>query len=426
MSYPKALALLAGAALLLAPTSGCMGLLDEDEEPRAQLFLGATPADGDATARLASASVALNGSENVSFDVEGTTHDLAQLAAEESVELAATAPVVEGKVSELQLVFDQLEVGGTSLAGAQLDVPIEANFTGQTTLTVTLDLDATTEEGEPVLRQAVAEEEGEITDTVTRAELEEPEEPPTLATPSIAATADGGNLTAPSFPVNEEISFGYTLPSSNEATVEDAFWSFGDDGTATGEAVQHAYRSAGFYRVTLVLEGASGQQVTAQADVEAYLVQEGEGNVGAGTGGEALVEDRDVSDHDVEMPENFTSVSIRLETTPSGNFCTGNDTGEEECAPSNVHVEWLDRDGELVGKNTSDEQVKWINVTGLMDAGTWTLRVKGDQGAAVGYSFEVESHYLGLCAERGGLEGYGCPGEPGSDGEGEGDDGSLP
>lgn len=393
-----------------------MGVLGDDD-PEASLYVGAAETDAaSATASLAGASVTLaNTSETVAFDLERTSYDLAALAANGTAQLAGSSPEVQGDIRDVTLVFDELVVDGEPVNGTQLSVPMETTVTPTTTLTVTLDLDATAQTGEPTLRQAVAERGGEVVETVTGAELEEPEEPPELATPTIVATAEGGNVTGPSFAVNQDINFTYQLPSTNEATVDDVFWSFGDQSTATGPLVEHAYRAPGFYRVTLVLEGEQGQQATATTAIDAYHTEEGDGNVGAGTGGEALIQDRDVREHNVSIAENFTSVNIRVDATPSGGFCADeNDTSS--CAPSNVHVEWESPDGTIVAENTTDDQVKWINVTGLMDQGEWTLRVKGDQGAAVGYSYMVKAHFFGLCAERGGLEGFGCPGEPGAAG----------
>lgn len=422
--------LLATAIILIATVglSGCLsGLGGEDADQGAQLFLGASSdEDHDATASLAAASLSADGgAEAVALDVRDAEHDLSQLSADGTVALAATGPATTLNATKVTLTFNAFTIDDTDLSGQSLEVPVTFPADPEVDVTVTLDLDQSLEDEAPVLDQLVVERGDTILESVTASELEERDPPPEIPPPTIVATADGGNVTGPSFLVNEQVNVTYQLPTDTEATVENVFWSFGDGSTATGPEASNAYRAPGFYQVTVVVEGERGQQATGRTVVDAYLVEEGEGSVGAGTGGEGAVDRRDVQTHSVDMPENFTSVSIQLREGPSADYCSedeqiqDNDTGvnetvpgADECAPSNLHVEWYDPDGTLIGENTTDADRKWINVTGLMASGEWTLQVKGDQGANVGYTFEVETHYLGLCQESGGLDGYACPDEP--------------
>lgn len=411
--------------LAVAALSGCLsGLGGEDaDDEGARLFIGASSEEETtATAKLDSASLVVDDqAEPLAFELRDAEHDLGALSADGTVALAGSGPATAANATEASLTFETLTIDGTEISSSTLTVPASFPVGPEIDVTVTLDLDQSLEQDQPVLDQLVVERGDTVLETVTASDLEERDPPPEIPPPRIVATADGGNVTGPSFLVNEQVNFTYELTAETEATVANVFWSFGDESTATGPEAENAYRAPGFYQVTVVLEGERGQQTTARTVVDAYLVQDGEGSVSAGTGGEGAVDRRDVQTHSLDMPENFTSVSIELREGPSADLCS-DELGD--CAPSNLYVEWLDPEGNLIGTNTTEADVKWINVTGLMSSGEWTLRVKGDQGANVGYTFRVESHYLGLCAERGGLEGYACPAEPEA-AEG-GDDGLVP
>ncbi|MDX1611197.1 MAG: hypothetical protein R3185_02425, partial [Candidatus Thermoplasmatota archaeon] len=86
----------------------------------------------------------------------------------------------------------------------------------------------------------------------------------------------------------------------------------------------------------------------------------------------------------------FTNLSLR--------FQQGSSAGQDD-APGNLLIELYDPEGTLVAENATSERVKFLNLTATEDplaGGEWVLRVKGDQGVAIGYSFDVEVHYLGL------------------------------
>lgn len=398
------------ATLLAAGTAGCIGDSDDDTDPASiegfKLFLAASGTE-DATARLSSVTVDLNGSGSRSLTSQNPLVDLGELARQDQAQLVANGSGIAGMVDRTIVSFDYLTVGSTNLTGAELSVPVQYPVGPRVEATVTLDLAATVEREEATLDNLVVERNGTRLKAITRSDLEGPdrEEIPTLHKPAIRATS-ATNDTAPSFVVNSDVNFTYLLPPSN-ATVENVFWSFGDGTTTTGPRVTHAYRSPGFYLVRVILEGQQGQQATANTTIDAYFRTEGEGNVGVGSTGLGAVEGRDTKNHTIDIPGNFTNLTVRLEQSPSGGLCQGG-----ECAPSNVHVEIRNPQGELLARNASDADVKWMNVSGLMDGGSWELRVKGDQGAAVGYSFRIEAHYLGLCASAGGLSGFDCPPEP--------------
>ncbi|MGH3577110.1 MAG: PKD domain-containing protein [Mycobacterium sp.] len=91
-------------------------------------------------------------------------------------------------------------------------------------------------------------------------------------TVSITGTGTGGTSgstnpriqVAPNGPytgaVNQQITFGGFATTQNAgATITNYLWSFGDGGSATGAAVQHAYTSAGTFTVTLTANDSAGQ-----------------------------------------------------------------------------------------------------------------------------------------------------------------------
>lgn len=418
-------AFLVASLLLTAGLAGCIG--SDGDDAGFRLFVAAV-GDGPASASIEAfePDVATEGQAEA-LDVDASPVDLGELAANGQAVQVGSVTGINATADGATLRIAWLDVGEHNLTDVSVDLPVSFPVQPGVDATLTIDLDTTREEERLTFQSLVLERGDTRLDEFTRSDLhpEDREEIEPLPTPSIVATADGGNLTGPSFPVNQDINFTYTLPPGENASVRNVFWAFGDDSTAKGAAAQHAYRAPGFYRVTLILEGEQGQQATVSAALDAYFIKEGEGNVGAGTNGTGAVQDRDVKDHTVEIPKNFTNISLRLEQTASGGFCSENTTVENDtagvnesaptgghCAPSNVHVELYNANDELLGKNTSEEDVKWINVTGLMAGGPWTVRVKGDQGAAVGYSYHVQAHYFGLCPEAGGLVGFDCPPAP--------------
>lgn len=434
--------------LLTASLAGCIGNLDDSDDSGDDLdpanvesfraFLAAV-GDGPATAHVAGIQVDMNTSgETVPLTVHQDRVDLGELSTSSQAALVASGAPPNGTAASTTITLDWLDVGDTNLSDVEIEIPTSFPVGDGIDATVTLDLDATRETGNATFDNLVVERGENRLKAVTRSQLDAPDrvEVPELPTPSIVATT-AANTTAPSFRVNEDINFTYELPETN-ATVRNVFWAFGDDSTATGEFVQHAYRTPGFYRVTLIVEGERGQQATAHTTLEASFATAGDGNVLAGTTGEGAVDTRDVKEHTIEIPGNFTSLTLRLTESPSAGFCSENTTVPEanetlptggECLPSSVHVEIESPDGEILGRNTTDADTKFINVSGLMTGGEWTLRVEGDMGVAMGYSYDLEAHYLGLCPEAGGPEsldgdaGIACPDAPEPLGE---DEGTLP
>lgn len=399
--------------LLIATSfTGCIGNDDGSEEAGFKLFVAAVGDADPASAGIGAIRVSLEGGDATQqLTTQRSNVDLATLASNGTAVLVANGAGLNGTAQETIINLDYVSVGSTNETGVRVALDESYPVGEGIEATLTLDLDATADAGEARLHSYVVDQgserlleqtgsdlprSGSGTDTTTI---------PPLPSPRIIATS-GTNDTAPSFVVNSDINFTYTLPPS-EASVRQSFWSFGDDQTDTGEAVTHAYREPGLYRVRAILEGEQGQQSTGNGTIDAYLTIEGEGNVGVGTGGLGAIEGRDTKEHAFEIPGSFTSISVQTNQSPSGGLCQ-----EGQCAPSNVQFELYDPKGQLLAENSSDNEVKWLNVTGLLEGGEWTLRVKGDQGAAVGYSYEVEAHYLGLCEEEGGLPEFDCPAEP--------------
>lgn len=398
--------------LVTAALTGCIGSEEDPEQPNGFKLFVAASGEGPATMDIDSIRVDLNGSAQAEFlDVQAGNVDLGDLAANDRALLVASHGELSGTAKSARLSLSWLDLGSENLSATSLELPVSFTVGPEVEATVTLDLDETRSQGTPVAENLVVERSGTRLEAYTARQLNGTDrtEIPPLPTPTITTTADGGNRTGPSFLVNEQINFTYGLSEPTDATIRNVFWAFGDDSTGTGELAQHAYRSPGFYRVTVIVEGEHGQQATANTTLEAYIVRESEGNV-HGSGGLGAIDTRDVKDHTVEIPKSFTSLSFRLEQGPSGGACEDEQTGE--CAPSNVHVELYNPSDELLGRNTTDAAVKWINITGLMSGGDWTVRVKGDTGVAIGYNFQLEAHYLGLCEDAGGLPGYDCPPAP--------------
>lgn len=405
-------ALFLATLLIAASFTGCIGNDDGSEEAGFKVFIAAVGEVDQASAGVGTIRVSLEGSDATQqLTTQRSNVDLVPLASNGTAVLVANGPGLNGTAQETVINLDYVSVGSVNETSVRvsLDEPHPVGESIEATLTV--DLEATADAGEARLHSYTVDQGGQRLLEQTGSDLPRSGSGtntttiPPLPPPRIIATSDT-NDTAPSFVVNSDINFTYTLPPS-EASVRQSFWAFGDDRTDTGQAVTHAYREPGLYRVRAILEGEQGQQSTGNATIDAYLTIEGEGNVGIGTGGLGAIEGRDTKNHTFEIPGNFTSISIRTNQSPSGGLCQG-----DECAPSNVHFELYDPNDQLLAENSSDNQVKWLNVSGLLDGGNWTLRVKGDEGAAVGYSFEVEAHYLGLCAEAGGLPEFDCPAEP--------------
>lgn len=398
------LAILLVPLLLTAPFTGCIGDDASNDQARFRVFLSAVGSPSPATARLADVGVTLEASNTTRFlDLTKQTVDLASLADSGKAVLVAEGRELNGTATRTLVRFDSLVLGERNLTQPRLELPVTHPVGPQVEVTITLDLNASAAAEAPRVASVVVERAGTELKAVAGSQIHEPErEPvPELPSPTIVATS-GSNATAPSFQINTDINFTYELPPTN-ATVRNTFWAFGDDRTATGRNVTHAYRDPGFYLVRAILEGARGQQAMANTTIDAYLRIEGQGNVGVGTAGTGAIEGRDVKNHTFDVPGNFTSITVRLEQSSSGGV---------DGTPSNVHVELYNADDELLARNTSDSRVKWLNVSGLMKGGEWELRVKGDQGAAVGYSYAIEAHYLGLCAKAGGVHGFACDPAP--------------
>ncbi len=418
-------------ALLTVPLAGCLDSDDSDDDPGApgpegfKVFLAALgDAPGNATATVTGAEVTMNATNGAEIlNVHAGTLDLAELSSSGQAILVASKGSVDGEVRETTLRFANFSAGNGTLGSATLSIPTTYDAGEDVEVTVTLDLEASADEGDVRFDNLVAERDGTRIHSITRTELEASgqgrEELPPLPTPLIGMSAaeEHSNDTAPSFHVNDAIQFAATLPEGTDATVREVFWSFGDGTTKTGQATEHTFRAPGLYLVQAILEGERGRQVRANTTVDIYVTFEDEGNVGVGTMGSGVLGDdagnRDVKDHPFELTQNITNLTLFLVDSPSGGICAPDETGSSDCAPGNVFVELYDPNGELLGEDRSDQDRKYINVTGLMDAGTWTVRVKGDEGAAVGYRFDIEAHFLGLCEEFGGpATVQDCPDRP--------------
>ncbi len=386
------------ALLLAGSLAGCIG--DDDSggdtpaEDTFRVFLAASGTASQASATVDNIAVALTETQGTQFiDTETSEFDLASLASSEQALLAASSADLNASVSETIVVFQALEVGNRSLSDVRLAVPLNYTAGPSTEVTVTLDLEKIQATGEPALDNMIVERGGQVTTSVTGQELEGPsrQEIPELAEPTIEATAAEGNDTAPSFGVNVDIDFTIDIDQREGAEVREVFWRFSDGTTTAGVEVTHAFRSAGLHNVTAIVEGSRGQQAFASGAVDIYWTTEGEGNIGLGTGGAGLLEGRDVKNHTLKIPGPFSNLSLRFEASDSGGVSG---------APSNVHIELYEPEGELLASNTTSSKVKYINNTTSGEDpfpnGSWELRVKGDQGAAVGYSYQMEVHYLRL------------------------------
>ncbi len=404
---------LVASLLLTASFAGCVGLPgadgDRDEDEHARLYVSAVqddPEDGTATIDAATVTLAEASAPEV-LELTRTEIELRPLVEDSTAQLVATTPA-RGNATNLTVSFEEITLGDATVAGAELQLPAQFPLRPGLDMTLTLDLDETLDREEPTLDSLVVQDGTETLETVTRSQLEPREDPPELPTPTVHTASDGGNNTGPSFLVNEDITFTYSIPDS-EANVSNAYWAFGDDDTAQGHEATHAYRAPGFYEATLVLEGDRGQQSVTSTAIDAYMVEEGTDNVGVGTGGSGLIEDRDSKVHTVEVPGAFTEIRADVTHTPSAGLCDP-ETGDQ-CAPSNVHIELYTPDGDKVAEDTSSDENKTLHVTGLLQEGAWELRVLGDQGAAVGYDYRIQANFYGLCADEGGLPGFDC-GDP--------------
>lgn len=388
------------AIVLLVATSlaGCIGDDTTDGETSTEdtfsVFLAASGTASEATATVEGVAVTLadtQGNQFLGLDTE--TFDLAELASSEQALLAATSTDLDTNATTTIVVFESLEVGNRSLTDTRLEVPLDYTAGPGTEVTVTLDLDEIQNTGQPALDHLIVERDGQTVDSITGSELEEDprQQVPELAQPTIVATAAEGNDTAPSFGVNVDIDFSIDIEETQDAQVREVFWQFSDGTTTAGEEVTHAFRTAGLHNVTAIVEGNRGQQAFDTATVDVYWTTEGDGNIGVGTGGSGLLDGRDVKNHTLEIPGPFADLSLRFEASDSGGL---------DGAPSNLHIELYDPDSDLLAENTTDSKVKFINNTTSggdpFSNGTWELRVKGDSGAAVGYSYDMEVHYLRL------------------------------
>lgn len=394
------------AIVLLVATSlaGCIGDDTTDGETSNEdtfsVFLAASGTASEATATVEGVAVTLADTQGTQFlDLDTEAFDLAELASSEQALLAATSTDLDTNVTETIVVFERLEVGNRTLTDTRMEVPLAYIASPGTEVTVTLDLDKIQDTGQPALDHLIVERDGQTQESVTGSELEGSpvQEVPELAEPTIVATAAEGNDTAPSFGVNVEVDFTIDIEETQDAQVREVFWQFSDGTTTAGEEITHAFRTAGLHNVTAIVEGNRGQQAFTQASVDVYWTTEGEGNIGLGTGGSGLLEGRDVKNHSLKVPGPFANLSLRFEASDSGGL---------DGAPSNLHIELYDPARELFAENTTDSRIKYINNTTTGEDpfpnGTWELRVKGDSGAAVGYSYLLEVHYLRLVC---GLDG---------------------
>ncbi len=383
--------------------AGCIGDDTSDDEmadDAFSVFLAASGAASEATATVEGVAVTLADTQGTQFlTLDTEAFDLAQLASSEQALLAATSTDLDAGVTETIVVFRTLTVGDVTISDTRLAVPLNYTAGPSTEATLTLDLDEIQATGQPALDHLIVERNGTTQASITGSELGETprEQVPDLGRPTIVATAAEGNDTAPSFGVNVDIDFSIDIEETQDAQVREVFWQFSDGTTTAGEEITHAFRTAGLHNVTAIVEGNRGQQAFDTATVDVYWTTEGEGNIGVGTGGAGLLEGRDVKNHTLKIPGPFADLSLRFESSPSGGLCA-DQVGE--CTPANIHIELYEPDGELLAENTSDSQVKFINNTTSgedpFSNGTWELRVKGDSGAAVGYSYDVEVHYLRL------------------------------
>lgn len=394
---PRLPAWFAIVLLLATSLAGCIGDDTSDEETADDafsVFLAASGTASEATATVEGLAVTLADTQGTQFlNLDTEAFDLAQLASSEQALLAATSTDLDADVTETIVVFKSLEVGDVTISDTRLAVPLNYTAGPGTEATLTLDLDEIQETDQPALDHLIIERNGTTQASITGGELGEAprEQVPELAQPTIVATAAEGNDTAPSFGVNVDIDFSIDIEETQDAQVREVFWQFSDGTTTAGEEITHAFRTAGLHNVTAIVEGNRGQQAFDTATVDVYWTTEGEGNIGVGTGGAGLLDGRDVKNHTLKIPGPFTDVSLRFEASDSGGV---------EGAPSNLHIELYDPDGELLADNTTDSKIKFINTTTSgqdpFPNGTWELRVKGDSGAAVGYSYDVEVHYLRL------------------------------
>lgn len=387
-------------AILLLPAASLAGCIGDDAddgpapEDSFQVFLAASGEASPASATVEGIAVKLADTQGTQFlTLDTTTFDLASLASSEQALLAAVSTDVDAEVLETIVVFERLEVGNRSITDARLTVPLNYSASPGTEATVTLDLDEVQASGQPALAHLIVERDGSTVASITGSQLDDVprQEIPELATPTLVATAAEGNDTAPSFGVNVDISLTVDIEEREGAEVREVFWRFSDGTTTAGEEITHAFRSAGLHNVTAIVEGTRGQQVTASGSLDIYWTTSGEGNIGLGTGGAGLIEGRDVKNHTLKIPGPFANLTLAFEASSSGGV---------EGAPGNVHIELYDPAGELAAENKTDDRVKFINLTTTGEDpftnGTWELKVKGDQGAAVGYDYDLEVHYLRL------------------------------
>ncbi len=396
--------------LLTASLAGCIGFLDDEEppaeveDPSARLFVSALHENAStADAVIDAASIGFEGeTQPAPFQLVGSEVDLGELSMNGTAVMAGFTNAT-GTVYSVTVQFEEITIDDATFTDQKLTVPVTFPLEAEATIdiTLTVDLDETRDQEQATLANLVVHDGDERIETVTASDLQPREEAPELPKPTIHASSQGGNNTGPSFQTNEDITFTYEIPEDTEATVQNVFWSFGDDNSGQGENVTHAYRAPGFYQTTVILEGERGQQAIGTLDIDAYLLVSDTDNIGVGTGGLGAVDDRDVKEHTFEVPLNATTITATLSQSES-------DT------PSNVHIELYNPDGEKLAEDTSDEQDKTIEVTGMLAQGEWTLRVLGDQGFAVGYDYTLQASFNELCQDAGGLPGYEChdPPEP--------------
>lgn len=401
----RAWALLLAVVLMAGPLAGCLGDDGETDgnEPSLpqdgfKVFLAALGATGPATARLDNVGVAV-GDATQFLQTSNETFDLADLSDSGQALLVAAEEGVSGTVTNTVLVFAYLDVGTENLTNARLEVPFEYPADEEVEVTVTLDVNATAAAGAPRLANLVADRGTERIAQVTGAELglDEREELPPLPKPRVVARAAGGNDTAPSFEVNAPIAFSFELPGVAPGDIREVFWTFSDGTTTTGLEVEHTFRQAGPATASVVVEAARGQQTRNGTALDIYWTTSGEGNIAIGSGGADAVEGRDFKLEPLDVPGPLTAISVRVTSGPSGNLCEG----PLGCAPSNLFIELMDPEGNSLGANTTDADVKYVNVTQALPGGEFVLKVSGDEGAAVGYRFFAEAHYIGLCPGAG-------------------------
>ncbi|MDX1611104.1 MAG: PKD domain-containing protein, partial [Candidatus Thermoplasmatota archaeon] len=272
--------LLLALALATAGMAGCIGN-DDDETPGPEafrVFLAATGTSQPATANVSSIGVLRADTGATQFiQMQANAIDLADLATSGQARLAAASTDINTSVTQTVVKIQRLTIGDETLNDLRLEVPLTYQAGPGTEATVTLDLDATAENGELTLAHLVIEKGSGTLASITAAELaaSQREQIVPLAQPTIEARAMESNDPAPSFHVNDPSRFEVDIRENESAKVREVFWSFSDGSTTSGRNVTHTFRQAGPASASVIVEGTRGQQARTNLTLDIYFTTEG-------------------------------------------------------------------------------------------------------------------------------------------------------